>query len=258
MGEIIQVVADRYGATKGMYVSEVGYRVSVEPKTRTRPDAEFRFKHVTIPDYTLKQLEHAEQEYVKLVSHVSKFYSGVLNVSIAKEGSRLALVQPVHVGEVKHWSSFSGDPSGSSLFVLNLQSGLIYNVPVARLGELVKKNFAAKYSDGNAGLKVDDALEFLAEIKKASGEIFATHGFDMSDDDFAVLISLFRLRTAGIIFGDALQWVKYISAGLTIDSVKFAFDRKMWGIHGGSPVPVDQIEQFKDLPVEWARKLIIA
>lgn len=258
MGEIVQTVADRYGNTKGVYISDAGYNVPVEPKIRTKPDLDDRHRHVTIPDYTLEQLEAAEKEYVKLVKHVEDLYSGSLKIVFTNVGSRIALVQPLYAENFGKRTGNS-DPSGSSLFVLNLQTGLVYNLPVTRLGELVGKDVAAKYVDGgNIGFSVDDALSFVADVKQASAELFNLHGHVMSDDDFALLISLFRLRTVGLIFGDAQQWVKYIIAGLNITSVEFAFNKKMWGGHGAAPVPVDQIEQFKDLPVEWARKLIIA
>lgn len=256
MGEIVQHVADRYGATKGVYVSESGYIVPVAPKTRTKADLDNRGKHITIPDYTLEQLKSAEQEYVKLCAAVKANYSEVFTVNILARGSRIACVKSVVNTDEKDFLN-----TDSSFFVINLQSGLVHNVPLTRMGEVVSKELLkAKYANNisNNGFTVNEALEFVAETKDTCSAIFANHGHVMSDKNFAVLIGLFRLRTAGAIFGDLVQWVPYIVSGIAFDSIKFAFNRRMWGGAGATPVPLTQIEQFKDLPIEWARKLIIA
>lgn len=240
------------------YRADAGYVIPVKPKTRTVYDDVLR-KNKVVPDYSLEDLDSAASEYVRMSNILDVKFPNVFKMQHSAPRGRIVMVSPSVVYESEHAGY------DSNFFVFNLQNGMVFNIPVTKLGELVGKDLlknsplASKVNggtaNGNQGYTVDDAVWFLDSIYVEAEKIFARQGEVFTMESFSMILGLFRLRSHGVIFGDLVQWFPYIQNGVNVDSIKFAFNRRLWG-SGVSPVPFNQIEEFKVLPAEWAKKLL--
>ena len=241
---------------ESFYYSDSGYVVPVKPKTRTIYNAELR-KHETIPDYSLEQFEEAENNFKLLTKCLEKDFGGEFIISQTSELNRIAMVTPRAISESSNnvWQGWD-----KSLFTISLQSGMVFNFPITKAETVFKTeiNDDDMYfrGGGNKGFTVDYALDCFAKLRDAVKPLFDAHDVSMSDKDFALLMTAFRMNTAGLIMHEVPGWVEYIVAGKGVEDIHFGFNRRFFARKGINYVPVGQVSEYKGLPLEWVERIL--
>ena len=256
MGHIVYGAKRYYGVEENMYVSDIGYRIPASPKTRKHYDV-FDDSKYADGDYSLKELDKACKEFQKFRTLIDKKFAGVLVLADHVDGSRVVNVNSRLVG------SSCGKNDASSLFVFNLQSGRIHNLPVAKFESAVgglltleEKNDITNYIiRGGQGYSVKDAVRILERLKKKVSDVYAQHGFVMSVEDFYSFVNVFRMKQFNEIFGTLNEWLPYMKAGLDLNSIKFAFNIELWK-DNKTAVPLEQVKEMQGIPVDWAKRII--
>ena len=249
-------------AGEDYFHADAGYIVPTKPKTRSVYDYETR-KHNQLGDYKLKQLVKAEKYYTLIKDVVKEEFGDAFIVKQNSETNRVASVisKDLFMKEPdrKLWGWH--DWSDLSLFTLSLQQGLVFNFPVRKLETLFKVDFKVseertKTGSGNKGFTVKESLKFFRMTKEAIGNLFAEKGLNMSDDDFSKMIAMFKMHSSGIIMCEMDEWVKYVDAGMDLDTVAFGFNRRLLLGKNIPFIPVSQVEEYKGLPIEWVEGIL--
>lgn len=253
MGKIV-VKPNRYGVGEDFYVSDSGYRIPVAAKTsRTRSI----FGGEADDDYSLEELDFAFAEFNRFKLLMAEKFGDVFVLNEHVNGSRVIDVNCSL--EFKH----RGVYDSSNFFQFNLQSGKIHNIPVAKMEAaseamltVKEKNIFNNYvNSGGVGYDIDNAVKILESFSDSVSDSFSSYGLVMSSADLDAVFSVFTFKQKKQIFGTVPEWVPYIAAGLSLESVCFAFSERLWG-SGKTPVPVEQVLKVEGLPLEWAVKLL--
>lgn len=256
MGHIIKGKKSYYSVDADMYVSELGYTIPTSPKTRKHYDV-FDDDKYSVNDYTVKELDKACKEFQKFNALLEKKFAGVFNVSDHVDGSRIVNVNSIVELGLRKVNDVN------SFFTFNLQSGRVYNLPVAKLESAVSQQLTVKeqnvfhnyVNSGGKGYSVKEAVKILGSLKKSVSAVYKQHGYVMSVEDFGTFFTVFRMKQSGQIFGTLNDWLPYMKAGLNMESVKFAFDNVLWK-GSKTPVALEQVEELQSMPVEWVKRLL--
>lgn len=233
-----------------------GYSVPLTPKTRSAYNAKTN-SYKERGDYSTKELLKAEKAFLTLKELFHKEYSDVFLISQDKPNSRIANIDSsIFLEEaVKR----VGRNHNFSLFTLSLQSGRVYNFPVAQIEKTFKIVIDPKkiisHEGGNYGCTLKDGIKFLARARKMLAASFAAKGLKMSDENFSTMLMLSRLARTSIIVSNVDGWMEYIAAGKNLDSIVFGFDKKLVGSTKLPYIPVDEVDDYKNLPREWLESI---
>ena len=235
-----------------------GYSVPVMPKTLNEYSAKMQ-SYITRKDFSPKQLLKAEKTFIQIKGILQNQYSNVFDIEQDKPLSRIANVRAKAFTENDFGKTFRHQ--NLSLFTLSLQNGRIYNFPVAQIEKVFNIKIDPKKvilkEGGNKGCSAKEGIKLLANTYKELSKLFAAQGFTMSDNDFAIMLSLVGLHKSGYIVLNVQGWVEYIQAGKSLDTILFGFDKKLFG--GRSTyLPVDEVDEYKDLPREWLTTMLQA
>lgn len=245
MGRIVEVPSHN-GVLK-FFVSEYGYSTPVEPKTRKHYSFDAREFKIT-SDYSLEDLCEAEKKFIFLQEELDKKFSDIFVLNVADKAKRIAYIH------VKNSDASEYDEQ-SSFCVFNFQAGLVYNMAVNSLGELIDRESLPHEGHENTGVKVETALQIFESIKINASNFMLQHDVDFDVTKLNIVLNLYKLRSRGVVFGDLNQWLGYIKYGLNLESIVFAFQRKIL-THSNKPVPVECVEDYQKIPYEWVEKLI--
>ena len=243
------------------YYSNSGYVIPIKPKTRTVYSYEER-KHNVLPDYTLEQCQHAENEFNRIRSVLAAEYGDAFIIEQVSNKNRIATIIPKELREIDTQRNLWGYHTwvDLALFNLSLQSGATFNFPVQKLNSVFKINFSidneALKANGNKGFSVDETLTYFAELKTHIGNIFAKQNVIMSNVHFAKIIAIFKMHSAGIVSLNVEEWVKYVEKDYDLNLVAFGFNRRMFASKGINFLPAEQVEEYKGLPIEWVERML--
>lgn len=99
-------------------------------------------------------------------------------------------------------------------------------------------------------------VKLLAQMRDVTATHFEAKGKQMTHQDFANILILTVLNVDHWISGTPKQWVKYVTAGLTLNEVIYAFNRYNWEQGRTTPIPASILKEYMGLPVEWMRKML--
>lgn len=256
MGEIKEhAQGDEY------YYSDAGYVVPVKPKTRSVYDYEAR-KHKTLPDYTLEQFVFAEQQFNLISEIFDKEYGGEFIIKQSSERNRIASVAPKCLLEVQQDRQLWGWSSWVDLafFTLSLQQGVTYNFPSQKLSQVFKVAFDIDSEiykgGGNQGFSVEETLTHMNVLKTHVAGLFEAHDAVMTDERFAKMVAMFKMHATGIIMYDLAEWVKYVSADVDLDVAAYGFSKRLFSRKGINFIPVEQVKEYRGLPIEWVERIL--
>lgn len=229
----------------------LGYEVPVTPKTINVYSAKTQ-SYTTREDFSRKQLLKAEKTFIQIKDILQNQYSGVFAIEQDKPLSRIAMMRAKAFTENDFGKNLRH--TNLSLFTLSLQNGRIYNFPVAQIEKVFNIKIDPKSvilkKGGNDGCSAKDGLKILSKTYKELSKLFTSQGLTMSDNGFALMLSLVGLHKSGYIVLNVQGWVEYVAAGKSLDTILFGFDKKLFA--GRSTyIPVDEVDEYKDLPREW-------
>lgn len=238
------------------YHADCGYAVPVTPKTRYRYNSKKR-EHEKTDDYTLAQLEHAEQKYLMLKDKLKENYGDAFIVEQKNSYSRIAIVVPACMLGV------SSKPlemlRGNDFFTLSLQSGTVFNLPSNKLNKMFNSEIVVPNSKGggNNGNTVDEALKFMYDVRQMFTDRFEKIGVHhVNDYMFQTLVAAYIVSAAGVIVQDPEGWMEYVKHGKDIESIFFGFNRAVFSRVGIPPIPVEHVDEYRELPIEWVQHIL--
>jgi hypothetical protein len=227
--------------------SSLGYSTPLTPKRLSAYDISER-RMIKKDNYSLEDMIAVESQVVWLTKTLSKRkWATIFDFGQVKNGDRSALI---------YFKDSNPDYSANNFVTFQLQSGVIYNMPIARMravtGLKLTRMHPHDIATGIPAKKFISIMDkYFAHLESKASRL----GFYLNDD----LKRLAVIALNNKVVYDLKTWNEFLSAGVSVRETAFALSKSInpqWQ-SGKLNVTPETAKGLKDMPFEWVTNLLL-